>query len=129
MTVQSNGRAFKVMEGFTSNIVALKAVGEIAKVDYEEVLIPLCEAAIKSHEKIRLLYWCGPDFKGFDAGAMLEDTWFGTRHLGDFERIAFVSDHAWLRNSVALFASLMPAEIKVFKDASIDEAKAWISER
>jgi len=117
-----------LLDGYPDDVVALRAEGTITREDYEEVLIPAAEGRIAAKGKIKLLYWCGSEFEGFSAGAMWDDAWFGMKHLANFSKIAVVSDVAWLRQSVKLFAPLIPAPLQVFQNAEIDQAKHWISE-
>ncbi len=118
---------FTVLDGYPDDVVALKAEGRITSADYEETLIPLAEAAIKEHSKVKLLYWCGEDFSGFSAGAAWDDARFGMANMSKFSKLAFVSDVGWMRESVKLFGPLMPAAVQVFDNADIEKAKTWIS--
>ena len=59
---------------------------------------------------------------------MWDDARFGLMHLGDFLKIEVVSDIEWVRQSVKLFAPLMPAPVQVFHNADIEDAKHWIEE-
>jgi uncharacterized protein YlzI (FlbEa/FlbD family) len=54
------------IESFPDNVVALVAKGQVTKKDYEQVLIPKVEAALKRHDKIRLYYELGSQFSGVD---------------------------------------------------------------
>lgn len=119
---------FEVLEGYPDDVVAVRAEGVITREDYEETLIPAIEAKIGAGRRAKLLYWCGEEFKGFSAGAMWDDARFGLTHLGDFAKIAVVSDVEWLRQSVKFFAPLMPMPVQVFHNADIDAAKHWIGE-
>ena len=119
---------FSVLGGYPDNVIALLAEGVITHGDYEETLIPIVESKIKTHGKVKLLYWCGEEFKGFSAGAMWDDARFGMIHLGDFLKIAVVSDIEWVRQSVKLFAPLIPALIQVFHNTDIEAANRWIIE-
>lgn len=119
---------FEILDGYPDNVIAFRAVGEITRENYEETLIPLAEEKIKAHKRIKLLYWIGEGFEKFSAGAMWDDARFGLTHLGDFSKIAVVSDVEWLRQSVKFFAPLIPAPVQVFHNAEIEDAKRWISE-
>lgn len=118
---------FVVLEGSPDDVVAFRAEGEITRQDYEETLIPLIEARIAAHDKIKLLYWCGPGFKGVSAGAIWDDARFGLTHLGNFSKVAIVSDVGWIRQAAKLFAPLVPAPVQLFHDADIEDAKKWIT--
>ena len=117
---------FVILEGYPENVAAFRAEGVITRDDYEETLIPIIEEKIRAQGRVKLLYWCGEEFKGFSAGAMWDDARFGLTHLGDFSKIAVVSDIKWVRQSVKLFAPLMPAPVQVFYNADIEDAKHWI---
>jgi len=119
---------FVTLEGFPDDVVAIRAEGIITREDYEETLIPLVKEKIKAHGSVKVLYWCGEQFEGFSAGAMWDDARLGLTHLGDFGKIAVVSDVGWLRQSVKLFAPLMRAPVQVFDNADIEAAKQWIAE-
>jgi hypothetical protein len=47
-------------------------------------------------------------------------------HLGDFSKIAVVSDIEWVRQSVKLFAPFMPAPVQIFHNSDIENANLWI---
>ncbi len=118
---------FEILDGYPDDVIAFRAEGDITREDYEETLIPLAQEKIKTHKKIKLLYWIGEGFESFSAGAMWDDARFGLSHFSDFSKIAVVSDVDWIRTSVKVFAPLMPATVQVFHNAEIDDAKEWIS--
>jgi hypothetical protein len=108
------------------NVVGIRAVGDIEDDDYEDVLIPAVEAALEGRDKIRLLYVLGPEFEGYENDAVWEDAKFGAHHLFDFERVAVVTDVTWISRGVRWFAFAIPGKVKVFPDAALDDARAWI---
>ncbi len=59
---------------------------------------------------------------------MWDDARFGLMHLGDFLKIAVVSDIEWVRQSVKLFAPLVRAPVQVFHNSGIEDANRWITE-
>jgi len=119
---------FETIQGLPGNIVGLDAIGTITDEDYSAVLIPSAEKVIRENGKVRMLMRFGPDFKGYTTGAMWDDSRFGLSHWGDFEKLAVVSDVAWLRNTIALFAHFIPAPLRIFSNAELEEAKVWIAE-
>lgn len=116
------------MEGLADDVVAVRAVGVVTARDYDRTLTPLVKAALARHDRVKLLYWLGEDFKGFSAGAIWDDMRLGLMHLGDFSRVAVVTDVAWVRQSVKLFAPLLRADVQLFRGGEIDRARAWIVE-
>ena len=118
----------ELMQDLPDNVIAFNATGKVTGDDYETVLIPAMEAAIKKHKKVRALGQLGPDFTGFEASAMWDDTKVGMKHYTSWEKIALVTDIEWIVRSVKVFGFLVPGEIKLFGNDQSDEAKAWISE-
>jgi uncharacterized protein YlzI (FlbEa/FlbD family) len=114
------------IEAFPDNVIALAAKGHVTKNDYQQVVIPRVESALKRHAKIRLYYEIGPQFSGFDAGAMWEDLKVGVEHLTRWERMALVTDVDWIRHMVNAFRFIMPGQLRVFPTAQTAEARAWI---
>jgi len=118
----------ELIRGMPANVVAIAGQGRITRSDYESVLIPAVEAALKSHPKVRLFYRIGPEFEGFDASAMLEDAKIGFAHLSRWERIAVVTDVEWIRLAIRAFAFLIPGGVRFFRLPQEKEAREWITE-
>lgn len=111
-----------------SGVIGFSAEGTVTAEDYESVLVPTVEEALKGGGKIRFLYFLGPEFKSYAPGAMWDDTLFGARHYFDFEKIACVTDHDVVAAMVRSFSVLMPAAVRVFAVKKLDAAKAWLAE-
>ena len=116
----------EVMKGLPDNVVGLSAKEEVTGNDYDTVLIPLVSEKIKKHGKVRMLYQLGPDFAGYDAAAIWDDTMFGMSHMFDFEKVAVVSDVEWIRNATRFFGVLLPCPVKTFDNKDLAAAKTWI---
>jgi methionine synthase II (cobalamin-independent) len=108
-------------------VVGFSAEGTVSAEDYTKVLMPAVEEALTKHDKLRLLYVAGPEFRRYDLSAMWDDTVFGVEHFLDFERIAFVSDHEMMNAVVRGFSPMMPAAVRVFPMADLAKAKAWLT--
>ena len=118
----------ELLRGFPDNVVAIKCHGEVTRNDYDTVLVPAAEMALKSHDKIRLLYEAGPEFEGVDAGAVWEDFKLGMEHLTRWERIAVVTDVDWIRHTFRVFSFVIPGMAKIFRPDEQAKAREWISE-
>ena len=116
-----------VIEGLPDDVVGLSVAGSSTPGTTRTTIVPLIEAKLARHEKIRLLYRIGPGFESFTPGAVWNDTLIGLKHLTAFSRVAVVSDIAWIRHAVRAFAPLIPAELSVFADVELEAAKAWIA--
>lgn len=110
------------------NVLGFKAIGRVTSEDYETVLIPAVETKLAENEKVRLLYYLGEDFEGFEAGAMWDDAKVGMRHFTAWERIAMVTDIEWIRVSLKIFGFVMPGQVRVFNNEELPSAIQWLSE-
>lgn len=121
------------IEGLSDNALGFSAKGKVTAEDYETVLIPAVEEKLKTHDKIRLLYHIGKEFKSFAAGAMWDDTKVGLAHITEWEKIAIVTDENWIRQAGKIFGMAMdtmsiPGDVKVFHNNEFDKAVEWIGE-
>ncbi len=107
------------------NTIAFKAVGRIEDADYKTVLALAVDRMVAEQGKARLVFEIGPEFDGFTPHAAFDDAILGLEHWRDFEKIALVTDHAWIAGAVRLFAPLMPAQVKLFALPQRDDALAW----
>jgi hypothetical protein len=112
------------LKGLPLNVLAVEATGQVTHEDYRDRLIPKAEAML-GHGPIRMLYVIGPEFTGFDIGAIVDDGIFGMRHSHDFVRIAVVTDLAWPKTAIAMFQPFLPPEFRAFSLAALDSAKDW----
>lgn len=118
----------ELLRGFPSNVVAIACHGQVSKKDYEDVLIPAVEKALQSHDKIRMLYEVASDFTGYDAGAALEDFKTGMEHLTRWERVAVITDVAWIAAAVKIFGIFVPGAMRVYPLADAAQARLWITQ-
>ena len=118
----------KRIENLPDKVLGLQASGKVSASDYQSVLVPELEVTLKKFRKARLLYVLGEAFDGFTGAAAWEDTKVGLKHLAQFERIAVVTDVDWIRNSVKVFGFALPAEVRVFGNDELKDARQWVSE-
>lgn len=116
------------MDDMPAGTLGFRAHGTVTAADYENVIVPDIEAAFALNRKLRLLYHLGEDFTGFEARAMWDDAKLGLRHISGWERVALVTDVGWLRTAARAFAVAVPGEFRVFDDADLEAARAWIAE-
>jgi SpoIIAA-like len=116
----------KILEDFPDNVVAVSAIGRVTREDYEAVLIPRVEAAAKRHPKIRCYYEIGADFAGMEPGAVWEDFRVGVEYWTRWERVAAVTDVAWIAHVVNTFRFLIPGQVRVFPTKDMEAARTWV---
>ena len=114
------------LSDFPGNVIAFACKGNVTRRDYETVLVPVVESALKQHDKVRLYYQIDPDFSGIEPGAMWEDFKVGMGHLLRWERIAVVTNVDWIRHTIRAFGFLMPGAVKIFSLDEAVKARQWI---
>lgn len=118
----------EALKGFPTNVLVFSWKGHVTKHDYETVLIPAIEEALKHQGKVRLYYQIDTDFSGFAYGAMWDDFKIGMEHLLRWERIAVVTDLDWVEFTFRAFSFVIPGVAKVFRVDEKAKARKWISE-
>ena len=113
----------EIIEGLPDNVVGLVVKGRVTKVDCDDVLIPAIEKAREWHHKLRLYY----EIRSRYPGAGWEEIGLGVQQGPAWERVAIVSDVAWIRHTVQAVRLLIPSDIRVFSTTQIPEGLAWIT--
>lgn len=118
------------LAGMPEGTIGFRFSGEITRTDYDHVLIPALEEVFASGE-VRCLCQLGPDFEGYEAGAVWEDlktgAKFGVGHLSAWKRVALVTDVDWVRHMTTLFGWMTPGEMKLFPLDELEQAKSWVA--
>jgi hypothetical protein len=102
--------------------------GKVTANDYETVLVPAIERALADHDRIRLLAQVGPDFEGYTLHAAWDDSRLGLKHWHGFDRVAVVTDVAWLRMATKAFSFALPCPMMTFGLSELDDARRWLAE-
>jgi hypothetical protein len=118
----------ELIPDFPDQVVGFVASSQVTAGDYETVVIPAIESALKTHGTVRVFYQLGPAFTGFTAGAMWDDMKLGMAHLKAWEKIAVVTDLAWVADATRIFQFVIPCPVKVFSNSEFAEAARWIAE-
>ncbi len=116
-----------LLPNLPGNTIGIAGSGHLTASDYENVLIPVVEAALKKHKKLRLIYELGNDFTGCAPGAGWDDMKLGMAHLNAWERIAVVTDVSWIANGTNMLKFVMPCPVKVFALKDRATAEKWIA--
>jgi hypothetical protein len=116
------------IQGLPPGTLGFSATGKLTAQDYESVIVPDIEAAFAVNRKLRILFQLGPNFTGFEAGAMWDDLKLGFRHFSGWDRVAVVTDLGWIRTTTRTLGFLAPAEMRLFSNAEFEQARTWIAE-
>lgn len=118
----------EVMTDLPDHVLGIRAIGDVTADDYRRVLVPALERRLERHAKVRLLYVAAEPFEGYTGGAAWEDAKVGMKHFTSFERVAVVTDADWLENAVKAFGFVFPAQVRVFDEDDLEEARQWVCE-
>jgi hypothetical protein len=110
-----------------AGIHALEAAGTVTAADYERVLAPMVDRAIRAGRRMRLLYAFGPDFKRISAGALWADARLGLRYVRLLDGCAVVSDIGWIRAPSRAIGTRTPFPVRVYGNHQRDGAIAWLT--
>ena len=116
---------FTQLTDLPADILGFEARGKFTAADYEAVLMPAMEAAVK-RGPVRLLFVMPEGFHGMEIGALRDDLMFGLKHFRDFKKFAFVTDDETLAALTRNFAFMIPAETRVFSVAEREQAVSWL---
>jgi hypothetical protein len=105
-----------------SNFLYIKINGRISK-DYYEVISPFFLQKIKEGKEVNLIIEL-EDFDSFESPVSLND--IGLR-IENFNKIAIVGNHEWLRGNDDLKGENSSTEILFFDLGESEKAKNWIS--
>lgn len=117
---------FKKIENLPDGILGFETHGKITANDYETVLIPAFEEALKAGP-VKLLFVMPDGFEGYEVGAAWDDAVFGIKHFFDFRKFALVTDSKAMATLVNAFSIMIPAEVKVFEMKDRSSAELWLA--
>jgi hypothetical protein len=120
----------ETLDAMPAGTLGFRAAGELTADDYRDVLVPALKAAVESGS-LRAVFVIGPEYEGFDLGAVKEDIKglapLALQHRDAWKRVAAVTDVEWLAKAVETFRWLMPGEVKVFGLDGLEAAKSWVA--
>jgi len=114
----------ELIDDLPRNVVGISVKGRVTREECREVLAPAIARSLRWRDTVRLYYELGSRFPGSgwdDLELGFENAWC--------ERIAIVTDIAWVRLTVKAIRFLIPGEIRVFDTSETAEARAWITAR
>lgn len=106
--------------------IGFKLSGKLHDEDYKS-FVPTMETVLAAEGKVRLFVQF-EDFHGWDLHAVWDDTKFGLKHYGDFERIAMVGDRRWEKWMAQVCKPFTKATVRYFDASQVDDARAWLRE-
>jgi SpoIIAA-like len=115
----------ELIDDLPRNVVGISVKGRVTKEECRAVLMPAIAKSLRWRDSIRLYYELGSRFPG----SGWDDLDLGFGHASRCERIAIVTDIAWVKLTVKAIRFLIPGEILVFSTLETENARAWIAAR
>jgi hypothetical protein len=109
------------------NVTAFRAIGEVTKEDYQNVVVPAVEKLIGKVNEINFLLVLDTGVENFTAGAWVQDALLGLKNFGKWNRAAIVSDSDAVINFTNGFSYIAPGEFRGFKKAGFYKALNWVA--
>jgi SpoIIAA-like len=109
------------------NVAAFRATGEVAKADYDNIVIPTIDALVKKQDSINFLLVLDTSLSNFTIAALLKDLAVGIKHFTKWHKMAIVSESGAINTFTDLFSYIAPGESKGFTHAELEEATKWVS--
>ena len=111
-----------------NKVIGFRAIGEVTANDLKDILIPAVDEHLKTNKELNYLLYLDTDIKNFTAGAWVQDSWLGMKHLLKWNRAAIISDSGTIKNFTDVFSKVMPGEFRVYTHDQEAEALSWVSE-
>ncbi len=114
------------LEDLPAGVTGIRVSGQLTAEDFHQFK-PTLDQMLNTDE-IRFVEVIGPDYEGFDTGALLADIKMGfstLKHLRAFTRTAVVTDKDWMIHTLHALAWMIPGEVELFSHDELDAAIAW----
>lgn len=117
----------ELLSDLPSNVVGVRAKGEVTKNDLETTLMPALDAAVERHGHIHYLLLLETDVKNWDFGAWISDARAGIKHFTKWKKIAVVTDQESVRKVSDALSPVFPGETRGYPMAELEAARQWVS--
>ncbi len=118
----------QLIDNLPAGTLGFRCSGKINGEEMERRVIQQVEAALLEHDRIKALVVVQPDFEGLSLEAAWEDTNLGLHHWDGFERLAMVTDLAWVHQASRALSLLLPYPVRHFGLTDMEGARRWLSE-
>jgi hypothetical protein len=115
----------ELIDDLPRHVVGISVTGRVTSDECRDILAPAVAKSLRWRDNIRLYYELGSRFPG----SGWDDLELGLEQVARCERIAIVTDIAWVRLTVKAIRFLIPGDIRVFDTSEAPLARAWITAR
>ena len=117
----------ELLNDFPTHVAAYRASGKVHKEEYEKVVMHRVDEVAEQFGKINFLVRLETDMDNYSFAAFLDYLKVSFEHFKKWNRMAIVSDEAWLRTAYNVLSVLVPGKIKGYPLREYEEAKQWVS--
>jgi hypothetical protein len=110
----------ELIDHLPGNVVGIVARGRVTREECDDILRPAMDASARRHGKVRFYYEIGSRYPGAGWDPLDIDA-------SRLERIAIVSDAAWIPWIINALRFLIAGEVRVFSKDEAEEGLAWIA--
>lgn len=115
------------LAGLPDGVIGLRVGGTLTEKDYDEIIAPLVNDAMRDGGRLRCLIEIERDFSGLKPSALADDVRLGLHSIGAFDGLALVTDLGWAATATKWAAFLTPFPMRVFQPGDREAAIAWLA--
>lgn len=116
-----------ILSDMPAGTIGFEALDEVTTDDYILVIAPALERRLPD-QPLKVLILLDQRFHSYSPGAALADIRLWLTRLGDWEKLAVVTDHDGITTLVNDLAWMGSGTIRTFRPNEIDTAKGWLVE-
>ena len=118
----------ELLSEFPDHVAAYRASGKVGRQEYEQVVVRRVDEVAERFGYINFLVLLQTDMDNYSIGAFIEYLKASFGHFTQWNRMAIVSDEAWVRTAYDLLSPLVPGKIRGYKLDQFEAARQWVSE-
>lgn len=115
------------LTGLPTGVTGLRADGRLTSQDYDDVITPMVDDAMRADTRLRCLVEISPDFAGLTPPAVADDLRLGLHAFSAFDGVAVVTGIHWIAATTKWAAFLVPFPLRVFAPGERDTAAEWLA--
>jgi hypothetical protein len=125
-TFDTENLMIEKLTGLPDGVLGLRVGGRLTPEDYEGLLQPMVDEAVREGGRLRCLIEIDDDFSGLTPAAVVDDVRLELRTVGSFDGVAVVTGLGWIRRATEWAAFVVPFPMQVFPPGARTAAAEWL---
>ena len=117
----------ELMTDLPDHVAAYKASEAISKEEYESIVMARVNEVAERYGKIDFLVLLETSMANYSIAAFIDYLKISFKHFTRWNRMAIVSDEAWVRKVYDILGHVVHGEIRVYEISELQKAKNWVS--